>query len=253
MAVITDRIDPPIEDGRGYHLRYRDLVFLDIGVDNVRDWRERRAPLGLSRRQYDALRAELTDALQRDSVPLDDCDTRLKGSSAEFFAAPHKPLPLDKDAIVELFRQCRGRVPSGWEVDEIYQRLTGVWLTDGDVPKRRPFDSMFRIGISREPSDIDLQLASDAVVRRCESLLTDLGLPVTDARMSNPVYNFVRKDLVESVLPNLYLFSLRLTDAVGRHVSIAVFPAAGPPDQSAEVGDLSAHFRPSDWCVSLGP
>jgi len=37
-----------------------------------------------------------------------------------------------------------------------------------------------------------------------------------------------------------------MADALGRHVTLAVFPSAGPPDTSATFGELSAHFRESD-------
>ena len=48
------------------------------------------------------------------------------------------------------------------------------------------------------------------------------------------------------VLPRLWAMSLHMADALGRHVTLAVFPSAGPPDTSATFGELSAHFRESD-------
>jgi hypothetical protein len=58
------------------------------------------------------------------------------------------------------------------------------------------------------------------------------------------------KDLVAYVCPNLYLFSLRVSDGIGRHVSIAVFPSSGPPNTIASHGKLSAHLSPDDWRIA---
>lgn len=119
------------------------------------------------------------------------------------------------------------------------------------MPVRRPFDSLWRLTLSREPSDIDLQIASDAIVRRCETALHALGQRATDLRVRNEAYSFIRKDLVEDALPYLYLFSLRMSDALGRDLNIAIFPSAGPPDLAADIGALSSHFRDEDWLVRL--
>jgi hypothetical protein len=251
MSLARDCLNPPIGDGSGYLVRDRDLHFLAISKAGVALWRTQRVPLGMSEIEYAGFCTDLLTALQRDDVTLEDCDVRLKGSAAEFFSGHHKRLPRTADEILDVFRECRQRVPQQWELEEIDHRLNRVWITDGEFPSRRPFDSMSRLGISREPSDIDLQVSSDEIVNRCVATLQQLGQRPTELRLNHPVYNFVRKDLIEDVVPHVYLFSLRTSDALGRHVSVVVFPGKGPPDVSDRVGELSAHFRERDWVVSL--
>jgi hypothetical protein len=248
---LLDYLAPEVADGGGYRARERDLAFLGLTLQDVDEWRSRSSPLGLTQNQYTGLLSELHNALKRDEIPLSDCDVRLKGSSASFFSGAHKPMPTTKDEIIDLCRALRSRVPYAWEVEEVIDRLHERWIRDGDFPARRPFDSMYRLGISREPSDVDLQISSDTVNARCKALLVELGQPPTDARLNHAVYNFLRRDLVERVSPNLFLFSLRTTDALDRNVSVVAFPADGPPDVSKTQPELSSHFRNDDWIISL--
>ena len=250
-SVGLDHFEPAIDDGNGYRVRLRDLEFLNISEQEIHEWRGRRAPLGMSALQYDAFRRGLCEALAADGVAPGGCDVRLKGSSADFFSGYHKLMPKGRDEIIDLFRELRGRIPEVWEIQEIQRRLTSVWIDDGVYPSRRPFDSMHRLGVARAPSDYDIQLSSDAVVTRCDAILHDLGQSATGLRVRHPVYDFVRKDLVEYALPRLFLFVLRMADALGRHVSVAVFASSGPSDASASAGLLSAHFRRTDWLVDL--
>jgi hypothetical protein len=248
---IVDYLIPDIPDGKGYRVRERDLAFLGLTLQDIDKWRSRECPLGLTQGQYSGLVRALRDALKRDEIPLSDCDVRLKGSSAKFFSGAHKPMPTTKDEIIDLYREMRSRVPYVSEVDEIMDRLHAKWIQDADFPARRPFDSMHRLGISREPSDVDIQISSDEVAARCKALLVELGQSATDARLNHPSYNFLKRDLVEQVAPNLLLFSLRMTEAIDRNVSVVVFPAYGPPDVSASQPEISSHFRSDDWILSL--
>lgn len=243
-------IEPPITDGSGYRIAVSDLNFLAITPDQVTRWRTG-TPLGLSQIQLDALCAELASALQGDGVALEQIDLRVKGSSASFFSGHHKAMPQSRSGVIDAFRTCRGRFPERWEIDEIMRRLTKEWLTEGPWPQRRPFDSLYRLNVAREPSDYDLQISSDEIVRRCEDAVTDRGQDPSEARVKHPVYNFVRRDLVAYVLPRLDTMSLRMADALGRHITLAVFPSAGPPDTSETYGELSAHFRESDCVLRL--
>jgi hypothetical protein len=252
MGLTADHLDPPIGGGSGYFVRDRDLRFLDISEAEVAFWRTQSVPLGLSKLQYDGFRDDLLDAFRLDGLAIQDCDVRLKGSAAAFFSGHHKRLPWLPGEILDAFRDCRGRIPKGWELAEIDHRLHRLWITDGVFPARRPFDSMARLGISREPSDIDLQVSSDEIVQRCVAELQALGQDATEVRIKHPTYNFVRKDLVEYAAPNLYLFALRTSDALNRHMSIAIFPSEGPPDVSDQIGELSSHFRDIDWLIA-GP
>lgn len=147
----------------------------------------------------------------------------------------------------------RGLFPTDWEIDNSWLRLRDDWIDDGDWPTQRPFDAMHRVRVALEPSDIDLQISSDAMVNRCEEVLRDAGLPVTESRFVHPVYNFIRKDLVESAAPFLFRATRRLGEYFGRNVSVAVFPSAGPPDVSDRWPELSAHHKPDDWLIDLAP
>ncbi|HZV72341.1 MAG TPA: hypothetical protein VFF79_01380 [Conexibacter sp.] len=249
----NDVIKPPIDDGSGYCIRRRDLRFLHLTDRCVGNWRVKASPLGLSMRQYRDLLDGLHRALWLDGIEPATCDIRLKGSSAEFYSGHHKPMPRTRNDIIDLFRTERSKFPREREIERIMERLLEMWITDGAFPGRRPFDSLFELGVAREPSDIDLQLSGDELVRRCEDLLTSRGQDPTAARLRHTTYNFMRKDLVDYEFEHLYRFSLRQFDALGRHVNIAVFPSCGPPDTTAVVGPLSAHFRRSDWRVETSP
>jgi hypothetical protein len=252
-SAVADQLEPEIADSSGYRVRQRDLEFLGLTRSEIEAWRSRTRPLGLSDIQYRALVVGLAAALKRDGISTDDCDVRLKGSASQLFSGAHKPMPITTDAIFDLFREEHERIPDAWELDEIAHRLHTSWIRDDKYPSRRPFDSMYRLSISRERSDIDLQLSSDILTKRCEDALVERGRSVTEARLKHPVYNFVKRDLVDDVLPNLYRFSLRMTDSIGRHVGIAVFPSAGPPDVSATKPELSAHLTSDDWILRLEP
>lgn len=252
-STTIDHLTPAVADHGGYRLRRRDLDFLRISAEGLDAWRSRHRPLGLSQIQYDGLLQDLRDALLRDGVRLEQCDIRLKGSSAQFFSGAHKQMPSGRDDIIDLFTVLRDRYPADWEIAEIERRLNEIWITDGDLPSQRPFDSFYRLGIERERSDIDLQISSDVLAGRCEALLVRSGQPITEARMKHPVYNFVKKVLVEKEFPELFLFTRRTSDALGRNVSIAVFAAAGPPDVSATDPELSAHLSERDWVIRLYP
>lgn len=251
MTLPPDRIHPPISDDTGYLVRYRDLRFLNIAEGSLAPWRAKALPLGLSERQYKGLRKDLLAALRDDGLRPDDCDIRLQGSSAGFFSGTHKQFPRARGEVFDMFVESRERLPRDWEMKEIDYRLTQVWITDGAFPGRRPFDSMHCLGISRDRSDIDLQISSDEIVGRCVAELKRLGQDPTEARIKHPTYNFVKKYLVEAVAPETYLFSLRTGDALNRGVSIAVFPSEGPPTVSDRDGAVSSHFRDSDWLISL--
>jgi hypothetical protein len=225
--------------------------FLRLDMTQIRDWRERTTPLGMSRIQYDGFLRGLTDALRLDNVPLTDCDVRLKGSSVEFFSGAHKVLPTTRIELIDLFGELRRRLPDPWEVSETLDRLTRQWLTDGRFPKRRPFDSIYRLAVADEPSDYDLQLSSDRVVNRCKEALVTLGVPPDEFRLNNPTYNFVNKRVAEAVLPNVLRFTFHMYDALRRQVSVAVFPSSGPPDVSEHSPELSSHFRETDWKLTL--
>lgn len=247
----SDVLVPSISDDSGYCIRERDLRFLRLDDACVEAWRLGAAPLGMSPNQYEGMLTALDEALMNDGVEVapESCDVRLKGSSANFFSGSHKPLPTSIEQSIDLFRELRGRIPEHFEVEEIRLRFFDQWIADGEFPAQRPFDSLYRLTVSREASDVDLQISNDLIVSRCRDIVTSMGQDPTTLRIAHPTYNFVRKDLVARACPNVRYFSERLSDALGRHVSIAVFPYSGPPDTTAEHGGLSAHKRNSDWRI----
>lgn len=129
-------------DDSGYRVTPRDCEFLGVSPQDVRDWHERQAPLGMSPEQYGEFRDTMYDGLRADGIGPEQVDARLQGSSANFFSGPHKTLPTESEITdPEAKRRYRER--------------------RGDAqqhPRRRPFDSMHKLGLDHEPSDYDVQL-----------------------------------------------------------------------------------------------
>lgn len=243
-------IEPPIRDDSGYRVTKTDLSFLQISSSAIAEWQSRKLPLGLSGITFGALKAGLRQAIKADGIDLEDVDVRLKGSASSFFSGRHKSLPTERDELIAEFRVLRGRFPALFELEEIERRLH-EWAPKEPRPKRRPFDSMFQLGIDRARSDYDLQISSDQIVAKCENSARAVGMSVTREVTFNDAYNFVRKDLIRMSMKNLAVFALDMSDALQREVTLAVFPSCGPPDSRAEIGELSAHFRSSDWIIHL--
>lgn len=245
----SDELLPPIEDNSGYRVRERDLAFLSISDEQIASWRQREHPLGMSAITYPEFERQFVEALIADGLATRDCDVRLKGSAVEFFSGAHKELPRSEPDIIRTYLQHRGRTPEAWELGDIVDRLDRVWLSDGAGPRRRPFDSMYRLNIAQYPSDFDVQLSSDELVARCAEILAREGRGVEELTVQNSHYDFVERYLVQKAAPNLYLFGLRMTDALGRGVNIAVFPSSGPREVPND--PLSSHFHDTDWRLDL--
>lgn len=239
---------PEIMDDSGYRITAEDIVYLGIPNESLGEWRVGKRPLGFSNITYLAFTTGLWEALRADGIGPLGADVRLKGSAVSFFAGLHKSVPVNRDDIIVLFRGLRGRFPELFEVLEIERRLNGRWPLP-TRPVRRPFDSMHRIGIDRVPSDYDLQISSDAIVAKCEAYAKALSISVTREVTFNDAYNFIRKDLLRAAMRHLSEFAVIMSDALQRDVTLAVFSSCGPPDLSADIGNLSAHFRDSDWRI----
>jgi hypothetical protein len=254
---------PAVEDDSGYRVRLSDLAFLAISEKSFCDRAKGAIPLGLSWITYDAFKFRLWESIQADGVNPDGVDVRLKGSSTAFFSGLHKELPLGRAAIVFCWRNARGwrsRLPTEFEVDEIERIFAEVWpeawpeglpeVPPGPSrPRRRPYDSMYRLGIEREPSDYDLQISSDSIVARCVEAVRQLGVEPLREATHHDAYNFIRKDILSAAMPHLAQYSILMSDALRRNVGLAVFESAGPPDVSEQYGELSSHFKESDWRI----
>ncbi|MFG1839346.1 toxin glutamine deamidase domain-containing protein [Micromonospora sp. NPDC049175] len=214
-------------DESGRQLDPRDCEFLGITPDAVLDWADRSAPLGATREQFAQMTAELFDALREDGLDLSIIDIRLQGSSAHFFSGAHKQMPTESDLEDD---------------SEALARLKG-WSQGASLPLRRPFDSMYRLGLE-EPSDYDFQISSDEMVERAQQHAAEKypGLRVVNAR-----YGFVTRKVARECFPRLFAWAERHTDALGRDVVPAIFPGSGPPDRAGT--GVSSHFRDSDWIV----
>ncbi|GHJ48460.1 hypothetical protein Cs7R123_58020 [Catellatospora sp. TT07R-123] len=217
-------------DGSGYRVHPDEADHLRVVPDAVVRWAARIAPLGMTEQQFRLFAATLADALAARGVTADQVDARLKGSSSEFFSGGHKKMPHESDPT--------------------YRHLAGTlrtWFADRRRPQRRPFDSMYRLGIDRDPSDYDVQLSSDAMAARTDQIRR-LFFP--DSPLTNNTYNFLNKSSIELAFPELYRWARTWERELGREVAPAVFHSAGPPDKSPE---LSSHFRGTDWVLDLDP
>lgn len=243
----VDELDPPLEDGYGYRARTTDLVVLGISRESFDAWANRVCPLGTHPDLFDLFTTTLDRALKRDG--LSDADVRLQGSSANFFSGHHKYMPYARAEVVEAFRTARGRRPYPVELNLILGRLYEFWPEERTRPRRRPFDSLFKLGIEREPSDFDVQLSSDQLHQRVCGMLAELGVEVEDAMVTLPAYSFIRKDIVVEAAPRVTEWALRMSDVMGRGVTVAAFPSCGPPDSGRPA---SSHFRDSDWLLLAG-
>lgn len=247
MSTATlDALEPPITDESGYRVRHVDVHFLHLSLADIEHWRSRKAPLGMTVSQFHYFIQTLGEALARDGI--NTVDVRLKGSSAQFFAGPHKPMPRTRAEIVQVFRALRDRTPEPDELDEISTRFHDLW-DERSCPRQRPFDSLHRLRVDRYPSDYDLQISSDEIVARARAQCDDLNIPLAAFRVESETYDFVEKDLLEKTCPFLVKWAFLRSDILGRQVTLAVFPSEGPPNRVASHGSLSSHFRASDWIL----
>ncbi len=237
----------PIEDRSGYRITHDDLTFLCLSPHEIRLWQSGEVPLGLTKARYAELIESLVGALAREGIT--EADVRLQGSAAHFWSSAHKAMPMSSTEVVTLFLNERGWSPTAVQLKEICSALDSRWPA-GSRPTQRPFDSLYRLGISNARSDLDLQISSDELVERARALFSDLGLPARDFWVRNKTYGFVQKSLVEQTAPYLRAWTNHRSDVVGREVTVAVFPSKGPK-ASRQRSDLSAHFKPSDWKIDI--
>jgi hypothetical protein len=179
--------------------------------------------------EFREFRDSLYDALAREGFTPEDLDLRLQGSSAHFFSGQHKSFDLQNNP-------------------EAIARADSWFGDDAGRPLRRPFDSMYRVGLDPEPSDFDLQISSDAMVDACRQHWESQGSP---GDLFHHKYGFIEKDVFddEAMFPALSQWADRWTELTGRPVVPALFPGSGPPDRSSIGIGVSAHFRDSDWRI----
>lgn len=250
VATPALELEPPIKDESGYAIRTSDLKVVHLSSNSVHQWRSGLVPLGMTSDEYGFFVDSLRDALRLDGIQR--CDVRLKGSCVNLFSGPHKRMPWERDDIADCFRKARRRLPEPHELNYISKSLDEAWPDPAQRPVQRLFDVLYRVRLDRCPSDVDLQISSDEIDERARHRLVELGLSTDSHRVKSPTYDFIRKDLFETVCSHLTLWSAHCTDVLGRTVAIAAFPGSGPPIRTTEPDVLlSSHFRDSDWIVEV--
>lgn len=234
-----------VSDDSGYQVTADDLDFLSISLDELAAMVEQRVPLGMSAEEFEQFRDTLESAALRDGIV--DLDARLQGSSAWFFGGRHKKMAYERKEIVLDFEDERKRLPTPVELKQIEGRLHALWQDPENRPLRRPFDSYHRLRISEQQSDYDVQISSDTLARLARERveLLDLG---DEYDIHHPTYRFIRKSIVFDIAPALEMWRMLQTKVLGRMVSIAIFPGAGP-EPLDEQPELSCHHRPTDWIL----
>jgi hypothetical protein len=219
-------------DDSGYHIQRRDLDYLGLTADNLRDFIHRDAPLGMTPGQYRQYRAELLGALRLDGIEPHQIDLRLKGSSAEFFSGLHKELP--------------GSTHSAVTGDPRATAEMRAWFGDDPHhPLRRPFDSMHRLGLESVPSDYDMNLSSTTMVD-----IARRHWPA-DRYVGDFMggHGYVDKDILKKAFPELMKWKERWEEILEREVSLGLFESSGPFDGTRWGPPISVHFRDTDWII----
>ncbi|ONI71936.1 hypothetical protein BWI15_17645 [Kribbella sp. ALI-6-A] len=228
--------EPPawwLRDDSGYSIARRDLEFLQIDPQQVRWMLTGESPMGLTPELYQQFGAQMLEALERDGVDASQVDLRLKGTGAGFFSGLHKTLPREAELA---------------DRPQAVQRLREWFGNDQNRPLRRPYDSMYRLGLDSEPSDFDLDINSTAAVRAArEHWRAHHNDRYPGDFMGG--HGYLDKDTVHGALPALSGWAKRWEDKLGRPMSLGVFESTGPFNAQVLGRELSSHFKDSDWII----
>ncbi|MGX1773773.1 hypothetical protein ACWIGW_16805 [Nocardia brasiliensis] len=203
-------------------------------------------PLGMTPDDYQKFIDDLVKAAALDGIT--QIDVRLKGSSGRFFSGRHKQMTYDRNLIGRYIRQVRGDFALAFELDGIMELLASVWADPENRPHERPFDAYWRLGISGQPSDYDIQVCSNTIAERARGRLAEFGL-TSEYDDKDPTYGYIDHKLVERAAPRLLFWSRRETERLRRPVTIAAFPSEGPQRLTGEQAALSNHLCSEDWIV----
>ncbi|MBD9725916.1 glycosyltransferase family 4 protein [Streptomyces sp. ID-01-6.2a] len=220
-------------DDSGYAVTGRDLDFLGIDPVQIKWMLTGEAPMGMTPELYQRFGTEMVEALGQDGIEWTQVDVRLKGTGAEFFAGTHKTLPREEDLAAR---------------PEAARRLR-EWFGDSqERPLRRPYDSMWRLGLESLPSDVDLDFNSTAMVRaaRAHWRANHAGRYSGDFMGG---HGYLDKQAVTGALPSLAQWANKWERDLGRPLSLGVFESSGPFDATRIGRTLSSHFRESDWVI----
>ena len=243
MTVVDETlepVEPELSDG-AFVVTWHDVSFLGLTPESVSSWRSRACPLGLDVDGMGAFVDGLVAAIAADGLD-GDVDVRLQGSAASFFSSSLKPMPLpDAASWAPMYVASWLDDPSPETLEAVSIRWT-EWLKGRAGPHRRPFDSLFQLGIVRDKSDIDVQVSSGVADARSPIACSVLGYD--DGW--NQRYGFLRDEVSALVAPHLISWSESETDRLDRVVAVKIFGAGGPPDVSDD-SPVSSHFQDSDW------
>lgn len=120
------------------------MEFLGPTDDQIEQWRNGEAPLGMTPEQFRDFQSSLADVLAPFGIRQEDALVQIVGSAV---------------------RGCSGwtkRMDNIEHTPESRQRLA-EWLGDDEGPVRRPFDVMNKLGLGK-PSDYDVSFHSDRMV-----------------------------------------------------------------------------------------
>lgn len=240
--VAGERGFPDVTDEDGYQLRAEDFDFLCIDEQAAWGCRERQLPLGIGNALYPFFVSELGEALDRER--LTDADVRIQGSSVRFFSSPLKPFPVSQRELAQMFMSERGRMPEAREMSAIENRISAQW--DANRPNQRPFDSMYFIGISPDPSDIDVQISSFAAFEIVRAIAAARGIDPAGLQIENGSYSFLDRGIADTEFLYLRRWVTRWETLLDRGVAVALFDGDGPPHSD---GAVSSHFKSNDWIV----
>ncbi|NYH53033.1 hypothetical protein HNR06_002622 [Nocardiopsis arvandica] len=220
-------------DDSGYAISKRDLDFLGVDPVQIKWLASKEAPMGMTPELYDQFGTELLEALQRDGVPPDQVDIRLKGTGSGFFSGIHKELPREED------------IPGNPEAAERMRE----WFGDsGERPKRRPHDSMWRLGLESVPSDFDLDINSTRMIRAARKHWKEQH-PDRYSGDFMGGHGYLDKGAVKGAFPNLAGWTDKWENKLGREISVGAFESSGPVNATKFGRSLSGHFRSTDWII----
>lgn len=223
-------------DSTGRQMTPAEAEHLGISPDQIQWLHDRDAPLGQTPEQFQEFRSSLFGALREDGVADADVDVRLQGSSAKGFSGPHKDfLPRPGSEAREYLDSPEGQ-----------SKLADWPAGPENYPANRPFDAGSKLGFD-EPSDYDVQISSDAMLRKAAEVHEAAGR--SPDTLINPKYGFLNKETARETFPALGEWARRWEQNLGREVNPAVFQSSGPPDNSP---GISAHFQDSDWIIRPG-
>ncbi|MEV5890692.1 glycosyltransferase [Nonomuraea fuscirosea] len=217
-------------DDSGYYVTKRDLDFLGISAMQLKWLVTRQAPVGMTPERYHRYAGELLEAMGRDGIRPAEVDIRLKGSGAEFFAGLHKTFPAAEEFAGH---------------PEALRRLQEWFGGDPNRPLRRPFDSMYRLGLEPQPSDYDMDISSSAMVRVARSHWPPGRYP--GDFMGG--HGYIDKDSLMKAFPELAAWKNDWETSLGRPISLGLFESSGPFDGTSMGSPLSSHFRDTDWII----